>query len=235
MARPRTPQPPIHLRSARLLDVTAGSLVEPGALLVDGERIVDVSPTSVPDDAVEIDLGDLTLLPGLMDMEVNLLLGGPNHESPLNPVQDDPALRTLRAVANARRTLRAGFTTVRNLGLFVQTGGLLLDVALKRAIDYGWFEGPRVVPAGHAICPTGGHLDPTMFQALAPHVLPLTVEEGIANGEFGAVDAKDFALQLAAMLDGLAIEAMLGDPTVDAERMSALSRSFARMVLKQRG
>jgi hypothetical protein len=60
------------------------------------------------------------------------------------------------------------------------------------------------------------------------------VEEGIANGEFEAVDAKDFALQLAAMLDGLAIEAMLGDPTVDAERMSALSRSFARLVLKQR-
>jgi imidazolonepropionase-like amidohydrolase len=182
MARPRTPQSPIHLRSARLLDVAEGTLVEPGELLVDSGRIVDVSPTSVPDDAVVIDLGDLTLLPGLMDMEVNLLLGGPDHASPLNPVQDDPALRTLRAVANARRTLRAGFTTVRNLGLFVQTGGLLLDVALKRAIDFGWIDGPRVVPAGHAISPTGGHLDPTMFQALAPHIMPLTVEEGIANG-----------------------------------------------------
>jgi imidazolonepropionase-like amidohydrolase len=97
-------------------------------------------------------------------------------------VQDDPALRTLRAVANARRTLRAGFTTVRNLGLFIQTGGLLLDVALMKAIDFGWIEGPRIVPAGHAITPTGGHLDPTMFQAFAPHIMPLTVEEGIANG-----------------------------------------------------
>ncbi len=86
------------------------------------------------------------------------------------------------AVANARRTLRAGFTTVRNLGLFIQTGGLLLDVALMKAIDRGWIEGPRVVPAGHAITPTGGHLDPTMFQAFAPHIMPLTVEEGIANG-----------------------------------------------------
>ena len=172
----------IHLRSARLLDVEKGELLEPGELLVDDDRIVEVAPTSVPADAETIDLGDLTLLPGLMDMEVNLLLGGPNHESPLNPVQDDPALRTLRAVANARRTLRSGFTTVRNLGLFVQTGGLLLDVALKKAIDFGWIDGPRVVPAGHAISPTGGHLDPTMFQALAPHVLPITVEEGIANG-----------------------------------------------------
>src|SRR5438552_4258706 len=179
---PRPPNAPIHLRAARLLDVDKGEVLEPGELLVDGGRIVEVAPTSVPHDAVVLDVGDLTLLPGLMDMEVNLLLGGPDHASPLNAVQDDPALRTLRAVANARRTLRAGFTTVRNLGLFVQTGGLLLDVALKKAVDLGWIDGPRVVPAGHAITPTGGHLDPTMFQAFAPHVLPLTVEEGIANG-----------------------------------------------------
>ena len=179
---PRPPSAPIHLRSARLLDVDKGELLEPGELLIDDGRIVDVAPTSVPSDAVAVDLGDLTLLPGLMDMEVNLLLGGPDHENPLTPVQDDPAVRTLRAVANARRTLRSGFTTVRNLGLFVQTGGVLLDVALKKAIDLGWIEGPRVVPAGHAITPTGGHLDPTMFQALAPHLMPLTVEEGIANG-----------------------------------------------------
>ena len=182
MPRPRTPQPPIHLRSARMLDVDTGALVTPGDLLVEGGRIAAVAPASVPSGAVVLDVGDLTLLPGLMDMEVNLLLGGPDHASPLNPVQDDPALRTLRAVANARRTLRAGFTTVRNLGLFVQTGGLLLDVALMKAIDFGWIDGPRVVPAGHAITPTGGHLDPTMFQALAPHIMPLTVEEGIANG-----------------------------------------------------
>ena len=165
-----------------MLDIERGELVHPGDLLVEGERIVGVSPTSVPAGATEIDLGDVTLLPGLMDMEVNLLMGGPNHASPLVPVQEDPALRTLRAVANGQRTLRAGFTTVRNLGLFVQTGGLLLDVALMKAIDMGWVDGPRIVPAGHAISPTGGHLDPTMFQALAPHVLPLTVEEGIANG-----------------------------------------------------
>jgi imidazolonepropionase-like amidohydrolase len=165
-----------------MLDVVSGAVHEPGDLLVESDRITGVSPTSVPHDAVEVDLGDVTLLPGLMDMEVNLVMGGPNHANPLIPVQEDPALRTLRAAVNARRTLQAGFTTVRNLGLFVQTGGLLLDVALMKAIDMGWLEGPRIVPAGHAISPTGGHLDPTMFQALAPHVLPLTVEEGVANG-----------------------------------------------------
>ena len=135
----------------------------------------------MPEGAVEIDLGDMTLLPGLMDMEVNLLMGGPDHGM-LAAVQDDPAVKTLRAVTNARRTLRAGFTTVRNLGLFVQTGGILLDVALQKAVDLGWIPGPRIVPAGHAISPTGGHLDPTMFQKLAPHVLPVTLEEGIADG-----------------------------------------------------
>ncbi|MEU6192728.1 amidohydrolase family protein [Streptomyces sp. NPDC047061] len=170
------------LRAARLLDVDKGELVEPGEVLVVGEHIAEIQPERLPEGTVVHELGDVTLLPGLMDMEVNLFLGGPDHRSPLIPVQEDPALRTLRAVANARRTLHRGYTTVRNLGLFVQTGGVLLDVALKKAIDLGWVDGPRVVPAGHAIAPTGGHLDPTMFQAFAPGVLPLTVEEGIANG-----------------------------------------------------
>ncbi len=95
MARPRTPPPPIHLRSDRMLDVDTGEVMKPAELLINGDRIVEVAPTSVPADAVVLDLGDLTLLPGLMDMEVNLLLGGPDHASPLNAVQDDPALRTL--------------------------------------------------------------------------------------------------------------------------------------------
>lgn len=59
------------------------------------------------------------------------------------------------------------------------------------------------------------------------------VEDGVASGEFASVDAKEFSIQLAAMLDGLAIEAMLGDPRVDAARMSELARSFARKMLKQ--
>jgi imidazolonepropionase-like amidohydrolase len=181
MPRARGPQPPVHLVSARRLDVDKGELIQPGDLLIQDDRIVEVAPSTIPKDAVVVDAGDLTLLPGLMDMELNLLMGGPDHGM-FVAVQDDPAVKLLRGVANARRTLRAGFTTVRNLGLFVQTGGLLLDVALKKAIDLGWIDGPRIVPAGHAISPTGGHLDPTMFQRLAPGIMPLTVEEGIANG-----------------------------------------------------
>jgi imidazolonepropionase-like amidohydrolase len=169
----------LTLRAAGLLDVDTGSIERPGVVQVDGDRIAGVGG---PVSGDVIDLGDLVLLPGLMDMEVNLLMGGRGETPVLSPVQDDPPLRMLRAVGNARRTLRAGFTTVRNLGLFVKTGGYLLDVALGKAIDAGWIDGPRVVPAGHAITPTGGHLDPTMFAAFAPHIMELSIEEGIANG-----------------------------------------------------
>ena len=171
--------PVLTLKAAGLLDLDAGEIVRPGILRTDGDRIAGVGG---PAEGEILDLGELILLPGLMDMEVNLLMGGRGETAAYSPVQDDPPLRVLRAVGNARRTLRAGFTTVRNLGLFVKTGGYLLDVALAKAIDAGWIDGPRVVPAGHAITPTGGHLDPTMFAAFAPGVLPLSVEEGIADG-----------------------------------------------------
>jgi imidazolonepropionase-like amidohydrolase len=168
------------LRSARMVDVDQGRLITPASVLIEGDRITAVGAADRPRDAEIVDLGDVTLLPGLMDMELNLLMGGP--AGPMAAVQDDPAIKTLRAVVNARTTLLAGFTTVRNLGLFVQTGGILLDVAVMKAIDAGWIDGPRVVPAGHAITPTGGHLDPTMFQGLAPGIMPLSVEEGICDG-----------------------------------------------------
>jgi len=171
----------LTLKAAGLVDVDAGEIVRPGILRIDGDRIAEVGGPAGPDDEV-IDLGELILLPELMDMEVNLLMGGRGETADRSPVQDDPPLRMLRAVGNARRTLRAGFTTVRNLGLFVKTGGYLLDVALAKAIDAGYIDGPRVIPAGHAITPTGGHLDPTMFAAFAPGIMELSVEEGIANG-----------------------------------------------------
>jgi imidazolonepropionase-like amidohydrolase len=176
----------IVLRADRWLDLDAGKTRSPAAIVVEGNRIAAVNPHDLPRGAAEIVLGDVTLLPGLMDMELNLLIGGPGGPdglpNPMHGVQDDPVYRSLRGLVNARTTLAAGFTTVRNLGLMVKTGGYLLDVSLQRAIDHGWFPGPRIVPAGHAITPYGGHLDPTTFQRLAPGIMPLSVAEGIANG-----------------------------------------------------
>ncbi|PXW27733.1 UNVERIFIED_CONTAM: imidazolonepropionase-like amidohydrolase [Williamsia faeni] len=185
------------LVAAGLLDIDSGEIVRPGVIRIDGERIVGIGGT--PEGEIT-DLGDLILVPGFMDMEVNLLMGGRGEKPVTSMVQDDPPLRMLRAVGNSRRTLRAGFTTVRNLGLFVKTGGYLLDVALGRAIDAGWVDGPRIVPAGHAITPTGGHLDPTMFAAFMPGVLELTIEEGIANGVDEVVKAVRYQIKHGAQL-----------------------------------
>jgi imidazolonepropionase-like amidohydrolase len=177
---------PLVLRADRYLDSASDTVRSPGVIVVDGNRIAAVNPPAVPPDATEIHLGDVTLLPGLMDMELNFLIGGPETPTglplPMHGVQDDPAYRTIRGTLNARATLLAGFTTVRNLGLMVKTGGYLLDVALQRTIDQGWIDGPRIIPAGHAVTPYGGHLDPTVFQRLAPGIMPLSIGEGIANG-----------------------------------------------------
>ena len=174
------------LRAERWCDVVAGEVRSPAVVVVGGNQIVAVNPPELPSPADVVDLGDVTLLPGLMDMELNMLIGGPGGPEglpdPMHGVKDSPVYRTLRGAVNCRTTLLAGFTTVRNLGLMVYTAGFLLDVDLARAVEMGWFPGPRMVPAGHAITPTGGHLDPTMFQGLAPGIMPQSVEQGIANG-----------------------------------------------------
>jgi imidazolonepropionase-like amidohydrolase len=173
----------IVLRPKAVLDVDLGEVHEGVAVVIEGNRITQVTTDATASTGADqvIDLPELTLVPGLMDMEVDLVLGGPGAGLS-DPVRMDPVKMGLRAVANGQRTLAAGFTTVRNLGLFIKTGGYLVDVSLAEAIERGWVQGPRVVPAGHAICPTGGHLDPSAQSGLAPRIMPMSVEEGIADG-----------------------------------------------------
>ncbi len=166
----------LTLKAAGLLDVDAGEIVRPGILRTDGDRIVGVGGEPEGD---LIDLGDSILLPGLMDMEVNLLMGGRGEKPGLSQVQDDPPTRVLRAVGNARRTLRAGFTTVRNLGLFVKTGGYLLDVALgnghRRRLDRRPASGAGRT---YAITPTGGHLGSDHVRRVCPACVGLDGRRG---------------------------------------------------------
>jgi imidazolonepropionase-like amidohydrolase len=174
------------LRAARWLDIDAMEVRSPAVIVVEGNRISAINPTEVPAAETDIDLGDVTLMPGLMDMELDLVLGGPGTDTgmptPMHGVQETPTFKALRAVKNAQTVLEAGFTTVRNLGLMVKTAGFLIDVDVQEAIDADWFPGPRIIPAGHAITPYGGHLDPRGFQRLAPGIMPLSLEEGQANG-----------------------------------------------------
>ena len=143
--------------AARMVDVERGRYVDnPVVVVVDG-RITAVGtavPANLPADARRLDLPGLTLLPGLIDMHVHL--AGTPYVSGFKVLEYADDFETVLQVPNARANLMAGFTTVRNLG-----GPDFADVALRQAIDAGFVEGPRVIPAGVSFGATGGHCDET--------------------------------------------------------------------------
>jgi len=140
----------------RMLDVTTGHMVEHPQITITDGRISAVASqgASAPADARHVDLRGLTLLPGLIDMHVHLT-SDPKF-SGYRQYEFTDNFWTVVGVANARRTLEAGFTTVRNVG-----SANFDDVALKQGIEQGYIPGPRIVPATYAIGATGGHCDTT--------------------------------------------------------------------------
>jgi len=146
---------PIVLHAARLLDVKNGRLIKPGEILVQGDRIVEVG-TSVkhPAGAEVIDLGDRTLLPGLIDAHIHLFLH-PGAED-LQTVQESVPQRTITATLAARDDLMAGFTAERDMGT---EGAGSADTAVRNAIDEGRIPGPRLRISGNAVNILGGHED----------------------------------------------------------------------------
>jgi len=156
----------IVLHAARLLDVKNGRLVTPGEVLVQGERIVEVGPSvKHPAGADIIDLGDRTLLPGLIDAHVHLFLH-PGAED-LQTVQESIPQRTIIALLAARDDLMAGFTAERDMGT---EGAGSADTAVRNAIDDGLIPGPRLRIGGHAIVILGGHEDANKYNP-EQHVL----------------------------------------------------------------
>lgn len=158
--------PPIVLHAARLLDVEAGKLVTPGEILVQGDRIAAVG-TSVPHPSgVQlINLGDTTLMPGLIDAHVHLFLH-PGAED-LQTVQESVPERTILATLAAKADLMAGFTSERDMGT---EGAGSADTAVLEAIDEGLIAGPRLRISGNAISILGGHEDAIHYNP-AQHVL----------------------------------------------------------------
>ena len=158
LAGPLVCQPashPIVLHAARLLDVETGKTIAPGEVLVRGDRIAEVGvKVSRPADAEVIDLGDRTLLPGLIDAHVHLFLH-PGAED-LQTVQESVAQRTIGAVLAARDDLMAGFTAERDMGT---EGAGSADTAVRNAIDAGSIPGPRLRISGNAVDILGGHED----------------------------------------------------------------------------
>ncbi len=160
-------QHPIVLHAARLLDIKGGRVVKPGEMLVQGERIAEVgSSVKHPAGAEVIDLGDRTLLPGLIDAHVHLFLH-PGAED-LQTVRESVPQRTIMAVLAARDDLMAGYTAERDMGT---EGAGSADTAVRNAIDQGLVPGPRLRISGNAINILGGHEDALGFNP-AQHVLP---------------------------------------------------------------
>ncbi|MGA8409950.1 MAG: amidohydrolase family protein [Candidatus Acidiferrales bacterium] len=159
--------PAIVLHAARLLDVETGHVTAPGEILVEGGLITEVGArVTHPAGAEVIDLGDTTLLPGLIDAHVHLFLH-PGAED-LQTIEESVPQRTITATLAARADLMAGFTSERDMGT---EGAGSADSAVRDAIDSGRIPGPRLRISGNAINILGGHEDAIGYNP-EQHVLP---------------------------------------------------------------
>ena len=160
------PTAPIVLHAARLLQVDTGKLLAPGEVLVEGERIKAVGKSvEHPQGARVVDLGDVTLMPGLIDAHVHLFLH-PGAED-LQTVEESVPWRVILAEQAAKADLLAGYTAERDMGT---EGAASADTAIRDAIDKGMIPGPRLRLSGNAIDILGGHEDANRYNP-AQHVL----------------------------------------------------------------
>jgi imidazolonepropionase-like amidohydrolase len=152
VALPIAAQQPTVLHAARILDVAAGKTLSPGEVLITGNKITEAGThVSHPAGAQVIDLGDTTLMPGLIDAHVHLFLH-PGAED-LQTVEESVPQRTLTAAAQAKADVMAGFTAERDMGT---EGAHCADVAVRNAIDSGLIPGPRMRVSCNAIDILGG-------------------------------------------------------------------------------
>jgi imidazolonepropionase-like amidohydrolase len=166
LAQSPPPSHPVVLHAARLLDIEAGRILAPGELLVDAAKIVAAgSSVPHPAGAETIDLGETTLMPGLIDAHVHLFLH-PGAED-LQTVMESVPQRVIMATLAAKADLLAGFTAERDMGT---EGAGPADSAVRDAIDQGLIPGPRLRVSGNAISVLGGHEDAIHFNP-EQHVL----------------------------------------------------------------
>jgi imidazolonepropionase-like amidohydrolase len=214
----------VAVRAAHLVDVKAGTVRDNPLVIIEGERITEVRyDGQVPAGVHVIDLGSATLLPGLIDCHVHLTgdpgeVKGDYYEAVLKRGSIDSAILS---PIYAKRTLDAGFTTVRNLG-----APDYVDVALRNAIDRGDIAGPRMLVSGPPLGATGGHADDTT--GFSP-LIEFHGVEGVADG----VDAirhrvrenvKNGAdvIKFMASAGVLSAEASVGAPQYSQEEMNAV-------------
>jgi imidazolonepropionase-like amidohydrolase len=165
-AQPASAPAPVVLHAARLLQVDTGELLQPGEILVNGERIREAGKSvQHPEGARVLDLGDVTLMPGMIDAHIHLFLH-PGAED-LQTVEESVPWRVIIAEQAAKADLLAGFTAERDMGT---EGAGSADTSIRDAIDQGLIPGPRLRISGNAIDLLGGHEDANRYNP-AQHVL----------------------------------------------------------------
>lgn len=168
----------VVLRAARVIDGTGAAPIQNGVVVVTDDRIVAVGAASavrVPAGARQVNLGDVTLLPGFIDLHVHLI--GREVEdagAQTSATRDYPGFLAALGTEHARLTLMAGFTSARMVG-----APEFQDVGLRAAIDGGYVPGPRLQVAGHSLGITGGHCDENNYR---PGLFDGSPETGIADG-----------------------------------------------------
>ena len=146
---------PVYIHAGRLIAVPGRAALGPSTIVVDGGRILEVRAglAAPPAGTQLVDLSSRTVLPGLIDSHVHLSSDRGGEAGLIAFMREEPQMNALEAQMNGMKTLRAGFTTVRNLG---DEGATL---ALREAIKRGWVQGPRILDAASSISTTGGHMD----------------------------------------------------------------------------
>jgi len=165
------------------IDVLNGKIVKNSSITIDDHKIVSIDKgyIKVSKNDNLIDLRGLTVMPGLMDMHVHF--GGEYQSKAERPVKVERETEAILATAHAYTTLKAGFTTVRQVG---DSG--LVAISLRDAIKNGYVIGPRIFTSGKSIATTGGHADPTNGKAIDDYEYP-TPEDGVINGPYDAFTA----------------------------------------------
>ncbi|HWP95141.1 MAG TPA: amidohydrolase family protein [Gammaproteobacteria bacterium] len=211
------------VKAARFVDVETGRVLENRVVLIEGERIVAVGQAEeilsrAGTDVRLIDLGAATLLPGLIDAHTHLTYGDPGEYYDM--FRESPIDQAIAAHVFARRTLEAGFTTVRDVG-----AAEFVDVALRKAIDAGLVTGPRMQVATLAVGATGGHNDLVGF---SPY-LEFRGFSGVADGVDGVrklvrLQIKHGAdlIKMIATAGVLTEEESSGAPQYSQEEMNAI-------------
>lgn len=219
----RKPPPVTLIKAARVLDTAAGVVRENQALLIEDEKVKAIGPAadiskSIPPETRVIDLGNATVVPGLIDCHTHVTGQPENYYDDI--FRKSPIDVAVTAHVYARRTLEAGFTTIRNVG-----AGEFVDIALRKAIDAGKVPGPRILSAGQALGSTGSHAD---LNGFSPYLRFQEIAPSIADG----VDAVRKAvrtnvkygadwIKIMASAGVLSEEESVGAPQYTAEEMKA--------------